>query len=77
MNENLGYFLPRMATIYRNLGNIYVELYKIEDAKNAYNEAIDIYKRLSTKFPKIYTPYLKTTQTIIENLSSKVKRVQD
>ena len=59
------------------LWSIYIELDNFKDAKDSYQEAFLIYKKLHEKLPRVYEFYLKTTQSIIENLSSKVKRVQD
>ena len=65
------------ARISGTLGNLYRDLKRFEEAEKAYNEALEIYKKLAAKSPDAYLPYVATTQNNLAILYRNLNRFEE
>lgn len=61
--QNPETYLPYVAGTLNNLGNLHRAQNRREDAREAYEEALKIYRQLAQQNPETCLPYLATTLT--------------
>ncbi len=69
-------YLPKVANTQNNLGILYDDLGRFEDAEKAYLEALEIYKELAEKSPDAYLPDVAMTQNNLGNLYRKLGKFE-
>jgi len=60
-----------------NLGALYTDLERFEEAERAYEEALEIRKELADQNPEAYNSYVATTQNNLGVLYWKLKRFEE
>ncbi len=66
-----------IATTLNNLGNLNTAQNRLEDARQAYGEALAIYRELAGKDPEVYSPEVALTLNNLGNLHSMQNQMED
>ena len=69
--------LDATATILNNLGNLYTETQRLNEAESPFLEALDIYRHLAQTNPADYLPDVATTLSSLGNLYGDTQRLQE